>query len=163
MSSKFVYVTYIRTTPDELWRALTEPQMTRQYWFGVAHETSWLPGTPWRMTFADGRVADSGEIVAVEPRRRIALRWQNQFVPELKAEGHGRCTIEMEDAGDSIRLTVQHEMPQDDSKVIASVAVGWPRVLASLKSLVETGAALDAASNSNGAQRDAAEIGRRPN
>jgi uncharacterized protein YndB with AHSA1/START domain len=58
---KFVYVTFIRTTPEKLWSALTSPELTKQYWFGMHLETDWKPGSPWRMLFADGQVADAGE------------------------------------------------------------------------------------------------------
>src|SRR6204780_3760130 len=73
MSSKFVYVTYIRTTPEKLWEALTKPEFTRAYWSGVTHECAWDVGSPWRLVFADGRVADAGEVVAIDRPRRLGL------------------------------------------------------------------------------------------
>jgi len=66
-TSRFLYVTYIRTTPEKLWEALTKPEFTRIYWHGVTHVTDWTPGSDWKLVFADGRVADSGSIVEAEP------------------------------------------------------------------------------------------------
>ena len=143
----FVYVTYIRTTTEKLWRALTEPEFTRQYWAGTWQESDWKVGAPWRIMIPDGRVADSGEIVAIEPHKRLVLTWRNEFKPELKAEGYSRLTYELEQQGDMVKLTLTHEIAQPasgKSKFIAAVSSGWPAILASLKSLLETGESLEA-------------------
>lgn len=86
-TSRFVYVTFIRTTPERLWEALTDPAFTPRYWFGSRHETDWKPGSPWRLVFEDGRIADTGEVLEADPPRRLVLRWRNEFLPEMKAEG----------------------------------------------------------------------------
>jgi uncharacterized protein YndB with AHSA1/START domain len=137
--SRFVYVTYIRTTPAKLWRALLEPEFQRRYWFGASHKSDWKKGSAWSIVFADGRVADTGEIIEIEPERRLVLRWRNEFMPELKAEGFSRMTCDLEPAGASVKLTIVHEMERQDSKFIHAVSGGWPKILASLKSLLETG------------------------
>lgn len=72
-ASTFVYVTYIGTTADKLWSALTNPELMKQYWFGMHQETDWKAGSPWRLVFQDGRVADSGEIVEADPPRRLEI------------------------------------------------------------------------------------------
>ena len=95
---KFVYVTYIRTTPEKLWAALTDPQTIKKYWFGITAESDWKPGSSWRLVFEDGRVADAGEILEAVPGKRLVIRWRNEFKPELKAEGYSRCTMEIETA-----------------------------------------------------------------
>jgi uncharacterized protein YndB with AHSA1/START domain len=146
-NDRFVYVTYIRTTPDKLWRALTEPEFTRQYWVGTWQESQWKAGAPWRMMIPDGRVADSGEILEIDPPRRLVLSWRNEFKPELQAEGYSRATFELEPQGDTVKLTVIHEIDKRDSKFIKSVANGWPALLASLKSLLETGEPLEMTRN----------------
>ena len=146
MSSKFVYVTYIRTTPAKLWEALTAPEFTRRYWFGARHESDWKAGAPWRLMLPDGRIADNGEVLEIDPPRRLVLKWGKEFVPELKAEGFSRCVWELEQAGDTVKLTVAHSMERAGSKLIAGVSNGWPKILASLKSLLETGAALEGTS-----------------
>ena len=82
---KFVYVTYIRTTPEKLWAALTNPQTIKKYWFGMTVETDFKVGSPWRLKFEDGRAADTGEILESDPPRQLVIRWRNEFKPELKA------------------------------------------------------------------------------
>jgi uncharacterized protein YndB with AHSA1/START domain len=141
--SRFVYVTYIRTTPEKLWRALIDPEFTRQYWAETWQECDWKPGASWRIMIPDGRVADSGEVLEIEPRRRLVLSWRNEFMPELHTEGHSRLTYELEQMGESVKLTVIHESEKPGSKLIDAVSNGWPHILASLKSLLETGESLE--------------------
>lgn len=82
--STFVYVTYIRTTPERLWSALTDDvEFMKQYWFGVHCESRWKAGSSWTMVHPDGSVSDSGEIVEAEPPRRLVIRWRHQNKPEL--------------------------------------------------------------------------------
>lgn len=144
-TSKFVYVLYIRTTAEKLWEALIKPEFTKKYW-GIEHQTDWTPGSSWQMVFPDGLVADTGEIIEFDKPKRLVLKWRNEFKPELKSEGYSRATIEIE-ATDvvkgSVKLTVTHEMDLPQSKFIEAVTNGWPAVLASLKSLLETGEALE--------------------
>lgn len=140
--SKFVYVTYIRTTPEKLWQALIDPEFTRQYWCETHQESEWKPGASWRIMIPDGRVGDSGEIVEIDPPKRLVVTWQNQFVPEMREEGYSRLTYELEPIGESVKLTLIHEMDRPESKLIDAVSTGWPHILASLKSLLETGEAL---------------------
>ncbi|MDR3622722.1 MAG: SRPBCC family protein [Paludisphaera borealis] len=141
--SRFVYVTYIRTTPEKLWQALLDPEFTRQYWGGTWQESEWKPGASWRIMIPDGRVGDSGEILEIEPHRRLVLTWRNEFKPELHAEGHSRLTYELEQHGDAVKLTLIHEMETPGSKLIQAVSTGWPAILSSLKSLLETGESLE--------------------
>jgi uncharacterized protein YndB with AHSA1/START domain len=138
--SHFVYVTFIRTTPAKLWSALTDPQFIRQYWLGLTVECGWTKGSPWKLVRPDGRTADStGEILDIDPPRRMVIRWQNEWKPELKAEGPSRCTFEIEPAGSAVKLTITHETDRPESKLITAVSGGWPLVLSNLKSLLETG------------------------
>ena len=141
--SQFVYVTFIRTTPDKLWRALIEPEFTRQFWMGTTQECEWKPGASWRIVKPNGLIADSGEVIEIEPHKRLVLKWQNHMFPEMTAEGYSRLTYELEEKGDSVKLTVTHEMDKPDSKFIKAVSGGWPMILASLKSLLETGESLE--------------------
>jgi uncharacterized protein YndB with AHSA1/START domain len=141
--SQFVYVTYIRTTPEKLWQALTHPEFNRQFFFGTTQESEWKPGASWRLMIPDGRVADSGEVLEIDPPRRLVLKWRNEFMPELRAEGYSRMTYELEKQGASVKLTVFHEMDKPGSKFIESVSEGWPPILSSLKSLLETGESLE--------------------
>ena len=140
---EFIYVTYIETTPEKLWRALTEPEFTRQFWCGTVQESEWKPGASWRILKPDGGIADSGEVVEIEPHRRLVLKWQNHLFPEMTAEGFSRLTYELEEKGDSVKLTVTHEMERSGSKFIQAISGGWPQILCSLKSLLETGESLE--------------------
>jgi len=140
MKSRFVYVIYIRTTPEKLWMALTSTEFARQYWLGIELDAQWKVGGSWQIRLPDGRIADSGEIVEFEPGKRMAIRWQNQFMPEMKAEGWSLCTMEIEPAGgETVKLTVTHGMEREGSKFIGAVSNGWPQILSNLKSLLETG------------------------
>ena len=137
--STFVYVTYIRTSAEKLWAALLQPQFTRQYWFGMDMVSDWQVGSSWQLRFADGRIADTGEVLEVDPPRRLVLRWRNEFRPELKAEGPAQCTFELEPSGEIVKLTITHSSEHPNSRVIVAVSGGWPKILSNLKSLLETG------------------------
>ncbi len=137
--SHFVYVIYIRTTPAKLWEALTQPQLVRRYWFNMTVECTWRKGAPWKIVFPDGSLADTGEILEIDPPRRMVIRWRNEWKPELKAEGPSRCTFELEPVDKAVKLTVTHEIDRPESKFITAVSSGWPRILSNLKSLLETG------------------------
>ncbi len=137
----FVYVTYIRTTPEKLWSALTDAEFMEQYWFGMHCESQWTAGSPWKLMTGDGQVMDAGEILEAEPPRRLVIRWQNQK-PELKAEGDSLCTMELEPSGTAVKLSITHTVEREPSKLILAVSGGWPKVISNLKSLLETGSAV---------------------
>lgn len=138
--STFVYVTYIRTTPERLWSALTsDTEFMQRYWFGVHCESEWTAGSAWQMVAPDGSIFDAGEILEAEPPRRLVIRWQHQKSPELKAEGDSRCTLELEPNGPAVKLSITHTIEREPSKFIAAVSGGWPKIISNLKSLLETG------------------------
>jgi DNA-binding transcriptional ArsR family regulator/uncharacterized protein YndB with AHSA1/START domain len=151
---EFVYTTYIRTTPEQLWRGLTDPTFTRRYW-GLAWESDWKPGSPLTLRLdKDGVVvADPAQVVLEsEPGRRLSYTWHS-FTPEwaaaydfseedrarLAAEPRSKVTFEIEPMGEYVRLRVVHDGFEPDSEVLSSVSEGWPMVVSSLKSLLETG------------------------
>jgi uncharacterized protein YndB with AHSA1/START domain len=146
MSSKFVYVTYIQTTPKQLWAALLKPEFTSLYWFGVRMESDWKVGSPWRMIHADGSVSDAGEVLEIDPPRRLVLKWRNEY-PEMKPEGYTRCTFEISRDRGQTRLQIVHEAERDNSRTIEAVSGGWPMVLSGLKTLLETGKPLQMSLN----------------
>jgi len=155
---RFVYVTYIATTPERLWQALTEPAFTRRYW-DTTFTTDWTVGSP--MTWDNhGVVLTDPEQVVVEsdPFRRLAYTWHT-FTPELAerfgwdadffapiaAEPRSTVTFELEPAGEGVvKLTVVHDGFAPGSTVAEMVGAGWPNVVASLKTLLETGDPLPA-------------------
>jgi uncharacterized protein YndB with AHSA1/START domain len=137
--STFVYVTYIRTTPEKMWSALTDVDVMKQYWFGMHCESQWTTGSPWKLVSGDGHIAGAGEIIEAEPLRRLVIRWQHQLRPELKAEGGLHRTMEVEPKGTAVKLSITDTLEREHSKFIEAQSVGWPKILSNLKSLLETG------------------------
>lgn len=140
--SRFFYVTYIRTTQEKLWDALRLPEFTRQYWCACTQDCDWKPGSSWKLMIPDGRVGDSGEVLEIDPPKKLVLSWRNEFDPEMRADGISRVTFDLETIGDTVKLTVAHESETPDSVLIEKISNGWPGLLASLKSLLETGESL---------------------
>jgi uncharacterized protein YndB with AHSA1/START domain len=91
------------------------------------------------MVYPDGRLTDDGEIVEAEPPRRLVIRWQHQYRPELRAEGESRWTMDLDSSGPAVRLTLTHTIEREHSQFIAAVSGAWPMVISNLKSLLETG------------------------
>jgi uncharacterized protein YndB with AHSA1/START domain/DNA-binding transcriptional ArsR family regulator len=152
---QFVYTTYINTTPQRLWQALTEPAFTRRYW-GVTFETDWQPGSTMIWSEGDARRADPEQVVLEsEPYRRLSYTWHT-FTPEwakaagvsdevlakIVGEPRSKVTFTIEPRGEMVKLTVVHDDFQPGSTVLESVSGGWPEILSSLKTLLETGAEL---------------------
>lgn len=139
--STFVYVTYIRTTPEKLWTALTtDAALQRQYWFGCHCASEWVTGAPWKLINGDGVVMDAGEIVEANRPHKLVIRWAHQHKPELAAEGPSVCTMELVQDVGAVKLSIHHTIERDESKLVGAVGGGWPKVLSNLKSLLETGA-----------------------
>src|SRR5262249_41141706 len=138
--SRFVYVTYIRTTPEKLWQALTDPEFTRKYWVESWQECEWKPGASWKLRVPDGSVVADGEVLEIDPPRRLVLSCRaSEVFSEAHLEGYARLTYELEQQKESVKLTFIQEIDKSDSKVIGMASNGWPLILASLKSLLETG------------------------
>ncbi|MFB7942306.1 SRPBCC family protein [Streptomyces sp. NPDC056049] len=148
----YVYTSYIRTTPDDLWKALTEPELTRRYW-GVAFETEWTPGATMVWDEGDRRTADPEQVVVeAVPGRLLAYTWHT-FTPEwakavglddevygpLSRERRSTVTFTVEPSGDVVRLTVTHSGLEPDGIMRGLIGEGWPAIVSSLKSLLETG------------------------
>jgi uncharacterized protein YndB with AHSA1/START domain len=142
-NEKFVYVTYIATTPEKLWEALLQGELTRQYW---GHEnvssTDWKPGSKWQHVAADARrtVKLVGEVLENVPRKRLVLTWADPVAAADKAR-HSRVAMDIETVGDMVRLTITHDQLSPEMR--KKITNGWPRVLSSLKSFLETGHPLD--------------------
>jgi uncharacterized protein YndB with AHSA1/START domain len=141
--TRFVYVTYIRTTAERLFDALTLPEFTQQYWAGTSQQSEWRKGASWKALTPDGRVWDTGEILEIDPPRRLVLTWRNEHFPEMRAEGFTRLTYQLEPSGEAIKLTLVHEIDVEESKIMGALSQGWPMVLASLKTFLETGTPIE--------------------
>jgi uncharacterized protein YndB with AHSA1/START domain/DNA-binding transcriptional ArsR family regulator len=148
----FVYTTYIQTTPERLWKALTEPAFTERYW-ATAFHSDWKPGATMTWHTRGLRIADPEQVVVEsEPYRRLSYRWHT-FTPEwaesldltddardrLAAEPRSKVTFEIEPLGEQVKLTVIHDDLEPGGITGSLTSQGWPRVLANLKTLLETG------------------------
>jgi uncharacterized protein YndB with AHSA1/START domain len=139
---RFVYVTYIDSTPEKVWDALLDPQTTAKYW---QHEnrSDWRPGSKWQhvRTDATGTVDLVGKVVESARPRRLVITWAFP-ADESRDEKHSRVTFEIESVHGVVRLTVTHEDLEPGSDMLSGITDGWPKVLSSLKSLLEAGRAL---------------------
>jgi uncharacterized protein YndB with AHSA1/START domain len=152
---RFVYVTYISTTPQKLWNALVDPEMTKQYWARHRNASDWKPGSAWQhQDYDDPSLVDIvGQVVESVPPKRLVLTWAVPADAGNPAK-HSRVTFEIEPSLpsfgggkinatlDAVRLTVTHEELEPDSPMLHDISTGWPAVLSSLKTLLETGQAL---------------------
>ena len=154
---EFVYTALIRTTPEQLWRGLTDPAFTRSYW-GVAFESDWQVGSPvtLKLDRNDVTIADPEQVVLeADPYRRLSYTWHtftpewaraydvsDEYLAKASAEPRSKVTFEIEPDGDHVRLTVVHDGFEPGSTVLASISEGWPALISSLKSLLETGDAI---------------------
>ena len=136
---QFVYVTYIATTPRKLWDALLDSKTTEKYW---QHEnvSDWRVGSKWEHRAFDAARTQRlvGKVLESDPPRRLVLTWA---YPEdaAREDRHSKVTFDIEPIGDTVRLTVTHERFAADSDMLEKISKGWPKVLSSLKSLLETG------------------------
>jgi uncharacterized protein YndB with AHSA1/START domain len=139
----FVYVVYIATTPEKVWQALTEGAVTRQYW-GYENVSDWKTGSRWEHRDGDGagKILLAGQVLEVNPPRRLVITWA---APEDAANPakQARVTFEIERVEKMVRLTVTHDELEEGSEMHRGIVEGWPRVLSSLKSFLETGRPLD--------------------
>ncbi len=142
-SEKFVYVTYIATTPEKVWDALLKGELTRQYW---KHEnvSDWKEGSEWKHVAADakGTVKLVGKVVESKPPKRLVLTW-GDIADAAEPAKHSRVAIDIEPVADMVRVTVTHDQFAPGSDTLRKISNGWPRVLSSLKSFLETGRPLD--------------------
>jgi uncharacterized protein YndB with AHSA1/START domain len=139
---KFVYVSYIATTPEKLWEALTSAEFTTQYWGGRRIASDWKVGG--RVTISDdeGNQDVEGEVLVADAPRELSYSWKSLTDPAFTAEGFTRVTFRIEPMGPALKLTVIHEGFAPGSKLFDAINQGWPAILSSLKSLMETGRGL---------------------
>jgi uncharacterized protein YndB with AHSA1/START domain len=131
-----VFEIYIKTTPERLWQALTDPEMRRKYTFGAIVTSDWTPGSRYEGV-GQGTPIFEGENLEVDPPRRLVQSFRALWGEDVKSEGTSRVTMEIQPVGDSCRLTVIHDQLHEDAN--AQLYGGWPMVLSGLKTLLETG------------------------
>jgi uncharacterized protein YndB with AHSA1/START domain/DNA-binding transcriptional ArsR family regulator len=148
----FVYTTYIKTTPERLWQALTEPEFTRRYW-DTAFETDWKPGSTMTWDHLGTRISNPEQVVLeAEPYRRLSYTWHeftdewaqavgfdSELLAKLAAEPRSKVTFEIEPAEQGTKLTVIHDGFEPGSTVLELIREGWPQLVSDLKTLLETG------------------------
>ena len=140
---KTVYVTYIASTPEKVWDALTQPEFTRQYFFGRTIEIEPKQGGAFILRMPDGRVDVKGSVVTWDPPRRLAVTWLVDWIEDMRNLPECLVTYEIAQAGEAVRLTMteahQWDVPDD---LLSGGRAGWPAILSSLKSVLETGGPL---------------------
>jgi uncharacterized protein YndB with AHSA1/START domain len=141
-----VYEIYIRTTPDRLWQALVDPEMTRRYYYGCGFEGTVSAGEPYALRAADGTAAIEGTITEAEPFRRLVTTFHARFGAGTAEEPPSRVTWEITPLGDVCRLSMVHDDLHGSPQTYAATAGGWPVLISSLKSLMETGEPLPSVS-----------------
>lgn len=131
----FVYVTYIASSPEKVFKALTDTDATAKFWFGHAVTSDWKVGSP--VTFhREGKLTLSGKVLENDPPRRLSYTFTPHHEPHNGTET-SRVVMDLEQQKDQVKLTVTHDGFAPDSKVFASISNGWPLVLSSLKSYLE--------------------------
>lgn len=140
-TTKFVYVTYIVSTPEKVFDAITKPEIAERYW-AHANVSEWQPGSKWDHVGGDGGVRITGKVIECTPPWRLVISWASPAAAADPAK-HSRVTFEVTPFDGMARLTVTHDELEAGSKMASDVGNGWPRVLSSLKSFLETGRALD--------------------
>jgi uncharacterized protein YndB with AHSA1/START domain/DNA-binding transcriptional ArsR family regulator len=148
---EFVYTTYIKTTPERLWQALTDPAFTRRYW-GTVFTTDWKVGSAMTWEYSGVATSDPSQVVLeAEPYRRLAYTWHkmtpefaravefsDDYFAKVAAERTSKVSFDIEPVGDMVKLTVVHDDFDPGSAILESVSGGWPVILSSLKTLLET-------------------------
>jgi uncharacterized protein YndB with AHSA1/START domain len=138
---EFIYVSYIETTPEKLWEALTSSDFTRRYWWDTRVVSDWKVGSPFSLVL-NGRTTDVGEILEAARPRRLSYTFRHILNEVARNERPSRVTFVLEPHGKLVKLTLTHEDFAEDSVVIDGISKGWPAIMSSLKSLLESGEAL---------------------
>jgi uncharacterized protein YndB with AHSA1/START domain len=138
---EFVYVTYIETTPEKLWQALTSSEFSRRYWFNTELQSDWKVGSPFALVM-NGTTTDVGEILQADPPRRLSYTFHHVLNEAARKEPPTKVVFDLEKHGKFVKLTLTHENFAEGSKLLDGISRGWPAILSSLKSLLESGTAL---------------------
>ncbi|NOJ44344.1 SRPBCC family protein [Bradyrhizobium australiense] len=135
---EFVYVTYIETTPETLWEALTSSELSKRYWFGTEVNSDWKVGSPFALV-TDGKTTDTGKILEADRPRRLSYTFKHELYEIMREEPATKVTFTIEPYGNLVKLTVTHEGFVEGSKLVGAISSGWPAILSGLKTVLETG------------------------
>lgn len=138
----FIYVVYIRSTPQRIWDALLDPDQTEKFWFGGRFKTEPRVGAPLELWSEERGIDFKGEVLECDPPSRLVWTFHHEREPD-RSDGPTTVTYEIEQANDSTKLTVTHEGFSDNSSLRRGVSGGWPKLLSSLKTMLETGEPLN--------------------
>jgi uncharacterized protein YndB with AHSA1/START domain len=138
---EFIYVTYIETTPEKLWEALTKSEFSKRYWFNTELKTDWKIGSPFALVM-NGTTTDVGEVLEFDRPRRLSYTFHHVLSEEARKERPTRVIFVLEPHGKLVKLTLTREDFEPGSTLLSGISKGWPAILASLKTLLETGTAL---------------------
>lgn len=135
---KLVYTLYIRSNSEKTWDAITKPEITRRYWGGMANVSDWQVGSQWQHASQDAEILFQGEVMKYNYPEDLILTWASP----LNIEDQSKVSLKIEEVDGMVCLTLIHSEFTTGSKIIEEVSEGWPRVLSSLKSFLETGEGL---------------------
>jgi uncharacterized protein YndB with AHSA1/START domain len=135
---EFVYVTYIETTPEKLFQALTDSEFSRRYWFGAEIRSDWKVGSPFALVMG-GQVTDTGTVLEFDPPKRLSYTFHHETSESARKEKPSRVTFVLKPYGKLVKLTLTHDDFAPGSVIIDGISKGWPAILGSLKSLLEMG------------------------
>ena len=135
---EFVYVSYIETTPAKLWEALTSSEFSKRYWWDTSVVSDWKVGSPFSLVL-NGKTTDVGEILEADPPRRLCYSFRHILNEAARNERPSRVTFVLEPHGKLVKLTLMHEDFAENSVILDGISKGWPAIMSSLKSLLETG------------------------
>jgi len=140
---EFIYVTYIETTAEKLWQALTSSEFSKRYWFNTELKSDWKVGSPFALVM-NGTTTDVGEILQADRPRRLSYTFHHVLSEAARKERPTRVTFNLEPHGKLVKLTLTHEDFEEGSVILDGISKGWPAILSSLKSYLETGKVLHA-------------------
>jgi uncharacterized protein YndB with AHSA1/START domain len=138
---EFIYITYIETTPEKLWEALTSSEFSKRYWWNTSVVSDWKVGSPFSLVL-NGQTTDVGEILEAAPPRRLSYTFHHILNEAANKERPSRVTFVLEPHGKLVKLTLTHEDFAEGSVVVDGISKGWPAIMSSLKSMLETGTPL---------------------
>jgi len=138
---EFVYVTYIETTPDKLWQALTSSEFTKRYWWNTSVVSDWKVGSAFSLVM-DGTTTDVGEVLEFDPPRLLSYTFHHVLSEAARRERPTKVAFKLEPHGKLVKLTLTHEGFEPGSVILDGISKGWPAILSSLKTMLESGTAL---------------------
>jgi uncharacterized protein YndB with AHSA1/START domain len=139
---EFVYVTYIETTPEKLWEALTSSEFSKRYWWNTSVVSDWKVGSPFSLVM-EGITTDVGEVLEADRPRRLSYTFHHVTSEAARKERPTKVIFDLEPHGKLVKLTLTHEDFEADSVILDGISKGWPAIISSLKSMLESGTALD--------------------